>query len=571
MRLRLRTAVACAIAGMPIVVAHGQTAPAHPVKAVPAIATDWTGFYLGAHVGGGFGTDRVENPYGPSIYGDRIRMPKAFAGLQAGYNWQAAGAPWVLGVEADVSALDADGTNTCLAYSGQFVSANCRTRQHAMGTITGRVGHVFGARGHSLAYIKGGAAFLSGDLSMTTNASDYLQQPASETSGTRWGWTAGIGLEHRLSSAWSIKAEYDYARFGHRGIVAPTGGFLTVPFDPGSLVNTAGLPTRANSDAHLVKLGLNYHLGRGGGMDGQVPALLLKAPPLPAWQVEVGARYWYSQGRYQNDLALGTNMAQQNHLISRLTYESTGHSGEMFWRIDSPRYFFIKGFAGLGGLTGGHMNDEDWFPTDPDSAMAYSNTHHGKVTGTIGYATLDLGVDVLGDADSKIGVFAGYNFYRDRKDAFGCMQLALQMPGAICSTPDPTTKIAISQYEDWHSLRVGLNGTLAVAPGLKLAVDAAYVPYAHISALDIHHNRTEMPSPNSPAWGTGRGVQLEAILTYDVTPEFTVGVGGRYWAMWATNVLTAGFGAPMPTEALPIRVERYGTFLQGSYKFSAAN
>lgn len=562
-------AACCVIVAAPGAAAHAQNGPPRPVKAVPFVAIDWSGVYLGAHLGGGFGTDRVDNPYGPSIYGDAIRMPKAFAGLQAGYNWQAAGSPWVIGVEADVSLLDADGTNTCLAYSGQFVSANCRVRQHAMGSITARLGHTFGPHGRSLAYIKGGAAFLDGDVSITTNAPDYLLQPSSEARGVRWGWTIGAGLEQRLSPAWSIKAEYGYAGFGHRGIIAPGGGVLTTLFDPDSLVHTAGRPTRVDADAHLVKLGLNYHLGRGGAPSDAFPTLLPKGPPLPAWQFEVGARYWYSQGRYQNDLAMNTNMAQQNHLISRLTYESTGHSGEVFWRIDSPRRIFLKGFAGLGGLTGGHMNDEDWFPTDPNGAMAYSNTLHGKVTGTIGYATLDLGADILGDAGNRIGVFVGYNFYRDRKDSFGCTQIGLPHPSSICGIPEPAGKIAISQYEDWHSLRLGVNGVVTVAPGLRLAVDAAYLPYAHISALDIHHNRTEMPSPNSPAWGEGRGVQLEAILSYDVTPQFSVGVGGRYWAMWATDVLTAGFGAATPTEALPIRVERYGTFLQGSYKFSA--
>lgn len=558
-----------AVAGLSGASAQAQSVRAAPVK-TPAAIGNWSGPYVGAHLGGGFGTTRVDNPYGPSIYGDAVRMPKALAGVQAGYNWQGAGSPWVVGVEADLSVVDADGTNTCLAYSGQFVSANCRARESAMGSFTARLGHVFGPQGRSLAYIKGGAAFVVDDLSITTNAPDYLQQASSDAKGVRWGWTVGAGLEQRLSPAWSIKAEYGYTRFGDRGIDAPGGGFLMTPFTPASLINTAGLPTHANADAHLVKLGLNYHLGRSFAPSESVPAVRLAAlPPLPAWQFDVGARYWYSHGRYQNDLGMSTNMAQQNHLVSRLTYESTGHSGEVFWRIDSPRRLFLKGFAGIGGLTSGRMNDEDWFPTDPNYRMAYSNTYHGKVTGTIGYATLDLGVDVLGDGDNKIGIFAGYNFYRDRKDAFGCMQIGLPHPDSVCAVPDPISKIAISQYEDWHSLRLGVNGTLALTRGLKLNVDAAYLPYAHISALDIHHNRTEMGSPNSPAWGTGRGMQLETILTYDVTRQFSVGVGARYWAMWAADVLTAGFGEPVPGQMLPIRVERYGTFLQASYKFGS--
>jgi len=564
---KTKTALAClAVSALAFTNVEAREARVVPVSASPVL-WNWTGFYLGAHLGAGFNTSKVDNPYGPSIYGDTIRLPGGFAGLQGGYNWQGAGSPWVFGVEADVSAVNADGTNTCLAYSGQFVSANCRARQQAMGSITGRVGRTISPDGRTLVYIKGGAAFTNGDLSLTTNAPDYILQPSSERQDTRWGWTLGAGLEHAITGAWSVKAEYAYANFGHRDVMAPGGGFLMTPFDPGSLVNTTGLPTRASLDSHLVRLGLNYHLGRGPG-PGEGMVFSAPARPQPAaWHVEVGARYWYSHGRYQNDLAMNTNMAQQNHLISRLTYESTGHSGEIFWRADGPRGFFLKGFAGGGGLTSGHMNDEDWFPTDPGGAMAYSNTYHGKVTGKIAYVTFDAGVDLLGDAANKIGVFAGYNFYRDRKDSFGCAQIALPDARSICGVHMPLTSIAISQYEDWHSLRVGVNGTLTVAPGLKLNVDAAYLPYAHVTALDIHHHRTEMPSPKSPAWGVGQGVQLEAILGYDISPRWTVGIGGRYWAMWSSKILTAGFGSATATEALPIRVERYGTFLQASYKF----
>jgi len=561
--------VALGLSGMS---AHAADIAPWPAKAPamgPALGWNWSGFYFGGHLGGGLGASKIHNPFGPSIYGDVIRMPKAFAGVQAGYNWQAANSPWIIGIEADVSAVDGDGTNTCLAYSGQFVSANCRVQERAFGSITGRVGRAFGSQGRALAYIKGGAAFLVDDISITTNAPDYLAQASNSASGTRLGWTLGAGVEYALSPAWSVRAEYDYARFGRRSIDAPGGGFLTTPFDPTSLTNMPGQPTHATQDMHLLKVGLNYHFGRTAddGAKGAASLPVKAAAPVSLWQFDVGARYWYSRGRYQNDLSMNTMMAQQNHLISRLTYESTGHSGEVFWRIDSPQKLFVKGFAGLGGLTSGRMNDEDWFPTDLDSPMAYSNTYHGKVTGSIAYATLDIGVDLFTDAWGKIGVFAGYNFYRDRKDSFGCAQIALPDARSICGVHEPLSTLAISQNEDWHSVRLGVNGSLAVAPGVKLAVDAAYLPYAHISALDVHHNRTEMPSPNSPAWGNGRGVQLEAILTYDVSPSFSVGVGARYWAMWATDVLTAGFGSPTPTETLPIRVERYGTFLQASYKF----
>jgi hypothetical protein len=107
------------------------------IQSVPIVVWSWTGLYVGGHIGGGLGSTQISDPSGPSIYGGNVRSPAALGGLQAGYNWQAPNSHWVFGVEADASALGADGTATCLASSGFFISANCRVRQNASGSLTG--------------------------------------------------------------------------------------------------------------------------------------------------------------------------------------------------------------------------------------------------------------------------------------------------------------------------------------------------------------------------------------------------------------------------------------------------
>jgi hypothetical protein len=69
---------------------------------------------------------------------------------------------------------------------------------------------------------------------------------------------------------------------------------------------------------------------------------------------------------------------------------------------------------------------------------------------------------------------------------------------------------------------------------------------------------------------------MEAIVSYQITDALSVGVGGRYWAMWADGSFTCtGCDAANPgltsTPANPQRVsaERYGLLLQGAYKFNA--
>ena len=163
-----------------------QTAADMPgiVVAPPAVVWSWTGPYIGGHVGGGFGTTQFSDPAGPSIYGGNVRTPAALAGGQVGYNWQVPNSRWVLGAEADVSALSADGTATCFASSGIFVSANCRVRQDISGSLTRRVGYATGAGGHILVYAKGGTAWLHENIGVTTSA--LVPLVSASLDGMRW-------------------------------------------------------------------------------------------------------------------------------------------------------------------------------------------------------------------------------------------------------------------------------------------------------------------------------------------------------------------------------------------------
>jgi hypothetical protein len=83
-----------------------------------------------------------------------------------------------------------------------------------------------------------------------------------------------------------------------------------------------------------------------------------------------------------------------------------------------------------------------------------------------------------------------------------------------------------------------------------------------------------MPVAFFPQDGTGRSVQTELILTYGITENFNIGVGGRCWAMWTTSgrqscnggCIGASSSPPSPFTA---NTERFGTFVQMSYRFNA--
>lgn len=56
----------------------------------------------------------------------------------------------------------------------------------------------------------------------------------------------------------------------------------------------------------------------------------------------------------------------------------------------------------------------------------------------------------------------------------------------------------------------------------------------------------------------------EVLLSYLVTESFSVGVGGRYWAMWTNNA--SNTDGTIPWAPYKANVERYGVFVQAAYK-----
>jgi len=246
-----------------------------------------------------------------------------------------------------------------------------------------------------------------------------------------------------------------------------------------------------------------------------------------------------------------------NVLNSRLTYDATANSGELFGRIESPQNVFVKGNIGVGSLLSGQLNDEDWAIFG--GTVAYSNTV-SSVQGDMDYATVDLGYDVFRGYGYKLGAFVGYNYYKENKSAYGCTQIA--NPLSDCAPAIPGSVLSITEDDTWQSLRLGVNGEIMITDRVKLGADVAYLPYVQFNGTDDHVLR----ALTIQEAGTGTGVQLESILSYLITDQFSLGVGGRYWSMWTTKDAIADFaGAPCPCQTQPARTERYGVFVQADY------
>jgi opacity protein-like surface antigen len=570
-----------------------------PPKAMPAQqpieAWSWAGLYFGAHIGSAMGVNTVNDPFGPSIFGDQIHSPGYFGGGQIGFNWQAPGSNWVWGIETDASLANLDGTNTCFAFSGTFASLNCRAHTDSFGTATGRVGWAFGPFGQTLVYAKGGLAWAHSDVDMIVNQSFDLIFPgrvvavsgdANSTAFTSLGWTIGAGAEYAVTPHWTIKAEYDFMDLGNDGVAPPPNSIALTPpkFNTGHVVALPG--TTVSQQIHAFKLGLNYKLGPdtapfpSGAWFGLPvfpagPAMPVKAAPAAViasgWDIEGGARYWYSSGRFQKDIAPAVVGPQNPTLnVSRITWDNlTSNAGEGFARVDTPWNVFVKGFAGGGSINGGKVNDEDWGlvggPLSAAVNTAYSNTL-GNASGTLSYWTIDGGYDLIRGPGMKLGLFVGYNEYRDDKSSSSCTQIASPASG-ICNPPVNT--FILGENDKWQSVRVGANAEVMMTDRLKLTGDVAFVPYTQFTGSDFHPQR--IPPFVADETGTGIGTQAELFLNYYLTPQFSVGAGGRFWAMWTTSGTDcreppAG-QCPTPLQNQQAKTERYGLLLQAAYKF----
>src|SRR4051812_4789479 len=85
-----------------VAAAGGAQAADLPLKAAPIAAANWTGWYVGGHVGGAWTRSGITNEaFVPK--GAVVDSSVFIGGGQIGYNWQRGNA--VFGVEADISGL----------------------------------------------------------------------------------------------------------------------------------------------------------------------------------------------------------------------------------------------------------------------------------------------------------------------------------------------------------------------------------------------------------------------------------------------------------------------------------
>jgi outer membrane immunogenic protein len=269
--------------------------PAPPPAAAPAFS--WTGCYIGAQGGWGWGRKRVDESFlrtvtatgafvfaesassdvdtsGP-VFGGQIGCDYQF-GLGKGFGPGA----WVIGIEADVLAADINGFDRDpFAAAGfrtgfgdtRFDPSEIRIKTDFLASVTGRLGYSFWNT--ALFYVKGGGAWAHDrfDFTHADVSGGFGFNVFNVFEETRSGWTVGVGWEWAFAPNWSAKIEWDHYDFGNK---SRTESFRALNL--GDLRTTGTDTVRIDQRIETVTIGVNYRFnlfGVGGVGKGKAPVV----------------------------------------------------------------------------------------------------------------------------------------------------------------------------------------------------------------------------------------------------------------------------------------------------------
>jgi outer membrane immunogenic protein len=251
-------------------VAHAADMRAPAYKVPPPVAVwSWTGFYVGAHVGAGWGnkwwdstgqTPFIAVPPAPQDIGHNFGTTSVdgfLGGFQVGFNYQTG--PLVWGVEADWSWTNMKGQFNCPAVGAAagppiVGPSTCSSKIEWIATVVGRIGVTVD---RALVYVGGGAAwahekdhYSCTDLDCGAPVTAVLTWDGNNT---KTGWTFLTGVEYAIWSNWSAKIQYNFYQFDDN----------TVHLTPNQIVGClaggcAEFDITTRLRIHSIKAGLNY-------------------------------------------------------------------------------------------------------------------------------------------------------------------------------------------------------------------------------------------------------------------------------------------------------------------------
>jgi outer membrane immunogenic protein len=224
-------------------------------KAPPA-PYSWTGFYIGANLGGGYAqandAGTLLTAAGATIAGSQNSSSTGLGGVigggQLGYNLQAG--KLVLGIEGDFDGSSQTGTSSLASALGTTFTSH---QENWFSTVRGRLGW---AADRWLFFVTGGVAFENLGHSTTLASTSGASVPIGGETVTRTGYTVGAGVEAALWGNWTGAAEYLYIDTGNfTTSITPSAAFLAAPGVPAGVATATDTQRFQNS---ILRVKLNY-------------------------------------------------------------------------------------------------------------------------------------------------------------------------------------------------------------------------------------------------------------------------------------------------------------------------
>jgi high affinity Mn2+ porin len=349
-RSRIRSCRISASCALALVLFEGNARAADfpavlPLKAPPlAAGYDWTGIYVGGHVGLAAGhSNWTLEPLGGGapVMGSfgLYQSPNAFResgswfeGVQAGYNIMLRNR-MVLGIEADGSFPTFPDPITGLTLGGvsnftspTFGAGTFSEKVLSSGTLRGRIGY---APGHWLFYATGGLAWTYNQQTLSQDASGNSEDRFL----WRFGWALGAGVETPIAPHWTVRGEYLWT-----GFPSVTESFPL-----------SGQRVSSNFSEHQLRLALNYRFD-----DPSVPSAF--APSRFAANADIFAVH--GQATY----------VQQSYPAFRSPYEGTNSlsgGAQSKQTFDGTLSIGVKLWQGA----------EFWANPEIDQGFGLNNTH----------------------------------------------------------------------------------------------------------------------------------------------------------------------------------------------------
>jgi len=324
-----------------------------PLKApAPKPVYDWTGFYLGAHAGFGWGrsdavlTDPLTSSGGNVTNG-------SIAGVQAGFNRRFASG-LVLGVEGDITFPGYFISNSVVSFLATPRAYVTEQWDYAA-TARGRIGY---ASGSWLFYATGGVS-MAGER--------FVNVPPigndDKVLHSRFGWVGGVGLEYGFAPHWSARLEYLSSRFGNSDISFASGTRYASSFD-----------------LQTISIGLNRKIDWPGS-PGYDPKVSLSDPESDRWEIH-GQTTFLPQGYpafhapYSGPNSL-TPAAQFQETWSNSLYLNARlwDGGEVYFNPELFQGFGLSSTTGLAGFSNGEAQKSGFpYPHYDTSRLFLSQT-----------------------------------------------------------------------------------------------------------------------------------------------------------------------------------------------------